>query len=316
MDRREHHRVQLRLPARLRWTTPFGQKTEVCTTVDASRGGVLVPCREPHAEGMPLWVTFPYDNSLMVAQPELLARVVRTIVVVRDDVAKKKNGNGNGNGNGHSNGHSNGHHKNGNGAKGHGGNGNGNGYKNGNGNGHGHHHDDSAGAFRSPSATEAAAVESTRGASGEHEESSTARVVAARGPDVMIATEFSTLLALRFDIAPSRQAASAHAIVPLRDVERRATPRRPLAVPVRVRTERMPWFEETMTVDCSGDGLRFRSNREYTRGEFLIVSFESAATSPWLGVTESLLVVRIESEPDVAELQIAVCRTQQFSFRF
>jgi hypothetical protein len=313
MDRREHHRVQLRLPARLRWTTPFGQKTEVCTTVDASRGGVLVPCREPHAEGMPLWVTFPYDNSLMVAQPEILARVVRTIVVVRDDVAKKKNGNGNG----HGNGHNNGHHKNGNGANGHSGNGNGNGHKNGNGNGHGHHHDDSAGAFRSPSATEAAAVESARGASGEREESSTATAVAARGSDVAIAAEFSTLLALRFEIAPSRQIASAHAIVPLRDVERRATPRRPFAVPVRVRTERMPWFEETMTVDCSSDGLRFRSNREYTYGEFLVVSFESAAISPWLGVTESLLrVVRIESEADVAELQIAVCRTQQFSFPF
>jgi hypothetical protein len=70
-------------------------------------------------------------------------------------------------------------------------------------------------------------------------------------------------------------------------------------------------------VDCSGDGLRFRSNREYSRGEFLVVSFESATTSPWLGVTESLLrVVRIESEPDVAELQVAVCRTQQFSFPF
>jgi hypothetical protein len=314
MDRREHHRVQLRLPARLRWTTPFGQKTEVCTTVDASRGGVLVPCREPHAEGMPLWVTFPYDNSLMVAQPEILARVVRSVVVVRDDAAKKKNGNGNGNG--HSNGHGSGHHKNGNGANGNGANGNG--HKNGNGNGHGHHHDDAgAGMFRSPSATEAAAVESARGASGEHEESSTATVVAARGSDVAIATEFSTLLALRFEIAPSRQIASAHAIVPLRDVERRATPRRRLAVPVRVRTERMPWFEETMTVDCSGDGLRFRSNREYARGEFLFVSFESAATSPWLGVTESLLrVVRIESQPDVAELQIAVCRTQQFSFPF
>ncbi|HEY2821676.1 MAG TPA: PilZ domain-containing protein [Candidatus Acidoferrum sp.] len=319
MDRREHHRVQLRLPARLRWTTPFGQKTEVCTTVDASRGGVLVPCRESHAEGMPLWITFPYDNSLMVAQPEVLARVVRTIVVLRDDVAKKKNGNGNGHGhsNGHSNGHGNGHHKNGNGANGHGANGNGNGHKDGNGNGHGDHRDDSAGVFRSPSATEAAAVESARGASGEHEESSTATAIAARRSDIAIATDFSTLLALRFEIATSRQIASCRAIVPLRDVERRATPRRPLAVPVRVRTERMPWFEETMTVDCSGDGLRFRSNREYARGEFLVVSFESAATSPWHGVTESLLrVVRIESEADVAELQVAVCRTQQFSFPF
>jgi PilZ domain len=313
MDRREHHRVQLRLPARLRWTTPFGQKTEVCTTVDASRGGVLVPCREPHAEGMPLWVTFPYDNSLMVAQPEVLARVVRTVVVVRDEVAKKKNGNGNGHG------HGNGHHKGGNGANGHVANGNGNGHKsgNGNGNGHSHHHDDKAVVFRSPSATEAAAVESARGVSNGHEESSAATVVAVHNSDVASATAFSTLLALRFEITPSRQIAPAHAIIPLRDVERRATPRRPFAVPVRVRTERMPWFEETMTVDCSVDGLRFRSNREYSRGEFLVVSFESAATSPWLGVTESLLrVVRIESEPDVAELQVAVCRTQQFSFPF
>ncbi len=79
----------------------------------------------------------------------------------------------------------------------------------------------------------------------------------------------------------------------------------------------MQWFEETMTIDCSRDGLKFRSNREYARGEFLVVSFEGAATSPWLGVTESLLmVVRVESEPDLAELQVAVCRTQQFAFRF
>jgi PilZ domain len=306
MDRREHHRVQLRLPARLRWTTPFGQKTEVCTTVDVSRGGVLLPCREPHAEGMPLWVTFPFDNSLMVGQPEVFARVVRAAVVVREDAARKKNGNGNG--------HSNGHHKNGNGANGHNGNGtgngNGNGHKNGNGNGHGHangrHHGDNAAVFRSPSATEAAAAESAVEAE-----------VAEHSVDVAVATGFTTLLALRFEIASRRQVAAAHAIVPLRDVERRFTVRRPLVVPVRVRTERMPWFEETMTVDCSGDGLRFRSNREYTRGEFLIVSFESAATSPWLGVTESLLrVVRVESEPDVAELQVAVCRTQQFAFRF
>ncbi len=90
MDRRDHHRVQLRLPARLRWTTPFGQKTEVCTTVDVSRGGMLVPSREPHADGMPLWITFPFDASLIVGQPEVFARVVRADVVVRDDVAKKK----------------------------------------------------------------------------------------------------------------------------------------------------------------------------------------------------------------------------------
>jgi PilZ domain len=309
MDRREHHRVQLRLPARLRWTTPFGQKTEVCMSVDVSRGGMLVPCREPHAEGMTLWVTFPFDPSLTVGQPEVLARVVRAVVVARADattVAAKKT---NGNGNGHSNGHrANG---NGNGTNGHGPNGR----KNGNGNGH--HHGDGAAVFRSPSATEAAALESTGRVSNEPAETEAGVVTSTSGPDVALATEFLTLLALRFEIAPTRQWASPHAIVPLRDVERRAAPRRVMVVPVRVRTERMPWFEETMTIDCSADGLKFRSNREYNRGEFLIVSFEGAATSPWLGVTESLLmVVRIESEPDVAELQVAVCRTQQFAFRF
>src|SRR5713101_5152797 len=77
MDRREHHRAQLRLPVRLRWSTPFGQKTEVCKTLDISRGGLLVPCNEAHALGVPLWVTFPYDPSLRDGQPEMLAKVVR-----------------------------------------------------------------------------------------------------------------------------------------------------------------------------------------------------------------------------------------------
>jgi hypothetical protein len=312
MDRRDHHRVQLRLPARLRWTTPFGQKTEVCASVNVSRGGMLVPCREPHAECMTLWVTFPFDASLTVGQPEVLARVVRAVVMVRADAvavgAKKKNGNGNG--------HDNGHHANGNEANGHSGNGNGNGRKNGNGNGNGHPGDEAA-VFRSPSATEAAALELARRTSDEQDAIETTGVAATRGAEVALVEEFLTLVALRFERAPVRQLASAHAIVPLRDVERRAATRRAMVVPVRVRTEQMPWFEETMTIDCSVDGLKFRSNREYVRGEFLIVSFEGAATSPWLGVTESLLrVVRIDSEPDVAELQVAVCRTQQFAFRF
>jgi len=316
MDRRDHHRVQLRLPARLRWTTPFGQKTEVCASVDVSRGGMLVPCREPHAEGMTLWVTFPFDASLAVGQPEVLSRVVRAVVVARGAVvvgAKKKDENGNG----HGHGHGGAHRANGTGSNGHGGNGNGDGHKNGNENGNGHHPGDEAAVFRSPSATEAAALESARRASDKQESMEAGGVTAARSAEVVLAEVFLTLVALRFEVAPVRQLASAHAIVPLRDVERRAAPRRAMVVPVRVRTEQMPWFEETMTIDCSADGLKFRSNREYTRGEFLIVSFEGVATSPWLGVTESLLmVVRINREPDVAELQVAVCRTQQFAFRF
>src|SRR6202521_2699624 len=77
MDRREHRRAQLRLPVRIRWNTPFGQKTEICKTLDISRGGLLVPCSETHAPGVPLWVTFPYDSSLRDGQPEMLAQVVR-----------------------------------------------------------------------------------------------------------------------------------------------------------------------------------------------------------------------------------------------
>src|ERR1700722_17412178 len=91
MDRREHHRAQLNLPVRIRWNTPFGQKIEVCKTLDISRGGLLVPCQEAHAPGVPLWVTFPYDPALADGQPEIMAKVVRA--------AQSCNGNGNGNGN-------------------------------------------------------------------------------------------------------------------------------------------------------------------------------------------------------------------------
>src|ERR1700683_3756894 len=93
MDRREHHRVQLRLPARLRWTTPFGQKTEVCGTVNVSRGGLLVPCQEAHAEGTSLWVTIPYDAAHPYGQTEILARVARSSEC---DVGVEVSGNGGG----------------------------------------------------------------------------------------------------------------------------------------------------------------------------------------------------------------------------
>jgi PilZ domain len=77
MDRREHRRAQLSLPVRLRWTTPFGQRTEVCETQNISRGGLLVPSTEAHPPGVSLWVTFPFDNSVGDGQPEVPAKVVR-----------------------------------------------------------------------------------------------------------------------------------------------------------------------------------------------------------------------------------------------
>jgi hypothetical protein len=315
MDRRAHHRVQLRLPARLRWTTPFGQKTEVSTTVDISRGGALVPCREQHAEGTSLWLTLPYHASMKYGQPEVLARVVRAVVIVHEGAVRNGNGSVTGangsNGNGQPKSH-NGHgHHNGIGSNGHRANGNGNGNGHGNGNGSGEKpaaaHSDARSSFSAPSATHAAEVVA---------HSDSLRGSAARSTGVEVEHRLVTMVALRLEIAP-RSYASTNAIVRLRDVERRMGARRPFVVPLRVRTEHVPWFEETMTVDCSSDGLKFRSNREYTHGEFLVVSFESADVSPWLGVAESLMrVARIEREPESPVLQIAVCRSQQFSFRF
>jgi hypothetical protein len=267
MDRREHHRVQLRLPARLRWTTPFGQKTEVCDTVNVSRGGVLVPCQELHAEGKSLWVTFPYDPAIPYSQPEILAKVVRSVESEWSPTHGDRT-----NGNGKTNGHSNGKP---------------------NGNGAAHKVD---GLDASPAAATA---------SKKHD-------VAVQVVD----HPRRTAVALRFEITP-RHRSNGNGNGHHREVERRASPRQQLAVPVHVRPEHVPWFEETMTIDCSAEGLKFRSNREYRPGEYLVVSFESADTSPWPAAKEWILMVaRLERMPESAALSVAVCRSQQFSFRF
>ena len=77
MQRRQHPRVRLQLPARLRWSAPLGQRTERCETINASRGGLLLSCGELHTVDHPLWVTFPFDPEASGMQPETLARVVR-----------------------------------------------------------------------------------------------------------------------------------------------------------------------------------------------------------------------------------------------
>jgi hypothetical protein len=213
MDRREHHRAQLRLPVRIRWNTPFGQKTEVCKTLDVSRGGLLVPCQETHAPGVPLWVTFPYDSSVGDSQPEMLAKVVRV----------RPAGNGNGNG------------------------------------------------------SKSARAGLSENALGLH-------------------------FALPFH---SEHNGNGHT----RERERRDSPRRPLAIPVRVRLEHIPWFEEAMTIDISAHGLRFLSSREYQEGDRLRVSFEPTASGPWPTASETAArVVRIEPVPESAALAVTISR--------
>jgi len=211
MDRREHHRAQLRLPVRIRWNTPFGQKTEVCKTLDISRGGLLVPCQETHAPGVALWVTFPYHTSLGDAQPEMLAKVVRAGLAL---------------------------------------------------NGHGSKSTDDGARERA--------------------------------------------VALHFALPPCSEGTGDGRA---KEREQRDSARRALALPVRVRPEHIPWFEEAMTIDVSAQSLRFLSSREYQEGDRLLVSFEPAASAPWPSASEtSARVLRIEALPESAALAVTIVR--------
>jgi hypothetical protein len=234
MDRREHHRVQLRIPARLRWTTPLGQRTEICETLNVSRAGLLVPCKENHLAGAPLWITFPYDATLPFGQPEVLARVVRSELVATRVVTANISGD--------------------------------------------------AGGSRNDTAGVAASAEHA------HD-----RVDGHRGEMV-----FAAFAALQFEAGAGakkrkNENGGGNGNGHHREVERRTSARRMVAVPIRVRLEHVPWFEETMTIDASNQGLRFVSNRQYEPGQYLIVSFEDAVLSPWpVGAEFRSLVVRID----------------------
>jgi hypothetical protein len=93
------------------------------------------------------------------------------------------------------------------------------------------------------------------------------------------------------------------------DPERRASPRRELAVPVRIRPEHIPWFEEAMTLDFSSKGLRFRTQREYALGETLKIALRDSASTPWSGPREFRAhVVRVSPAPDGIALDVSVCR--------
>ena len=212
MDRREHHRAQLSLPVRIRWNTPFGQKTEIGKTLDISRGGLLVPCVETHATGVPLWVTFPYDASLGESQPEMMAKVVRS--------APPRNGNG---------------HK--------------------------------PGGLESD----------------------------------------GRAMALHFG-SPERVSSNGNGHSGAQERERRESPRRGLAVPVRVRLEHVPWFEEAMTLDISEEGLRFLSSREYQEGQRLLIAFARMMAIPWPHAETAARVLRVDTVMGSSALAVTVAR--------
>jgi len=204
MERREHYRVRLRLPARIRWRTPFEQRIEVRETLDVSRGGLLIPSAAAVEPGARVWVTFPYDSTIPDGQPEVPARVVRSERVPGSE----------------------------------------------------------------------------------------------------------TRFGLRFEPA-SLHARNGHG-AKISAQERRVSVRRPFAVPVRVRSEYSPWFEEAMTLDVSPDGLRFLSTREYEPGARLILWFNPGVSSPWRSRGEfRAVVVRSDPEPDGRALIVAVCRIRE-----
>jgi len=77
VEQRKHYRVQLSLPVRLRWRTPFGLRTELNETLEVSRAGLLIRRGEACRQGTLLWVTLPFDPEARLSQPEMPARVVR-----------------------------------------------------------------------------------------------------------------------------------------------------------------------------------------------------------------------------------------------
>jgi PilZ domain. len=210
MQRRLHLRVRLRLPARLRWSAPLGQRTDQCETINVSRGGLLLACNEAHGPGHPLWVTIPFDPEASGAQPETLARVVRC---ERADAEKHGGGSG------------------------------------------------------------------------------------------------RWAVAMHFEKAAHAQ--SRH------DGDLEAGKNRngsgsKLALPIRVRLENVPWYEEAMTTEVSRDKLKFVTHREYAFGQRLLVSFASGTDAPWGGDGEwRTQVTGIEMEAGSDSLCVTVRKRSQ-----
>jgi len=205
MPQRQHARVRLRLPVRLRWVAPLGQQSEVCETRNVSRGGLLVACHKHHEEGFPLWVTFPFDAASPDTQPEVLARVVRC------------------------------------------------------------------------------------------------KPLQGTGEDEEIAVHFEGI-PRPGNLRDERKGTSAASAV------ENGSGRR-VSLPIRVRPRHILWPEEAMTIEVSADKMRFVSNREYSPGETLLVTFVNADAKPWPGSGNfPATIVNVEKLPHSNSLMITLER--------
>lgn len=240
MDHRGHGRVRMRLPVRLRWTAPLGQRIEFAETIDVSRSGLLVSTKDAHACGTSVWVTFPYDASLRDGQPEVPAQVVRcgeALEMVRDTIGREK-------------------------------------------------------------------IQTERQ---QVQERFATRDQLARAVCI---SDAPAAFAIAIHLEEHQRAAS-NGNAPRRENERRGSTRKALAIPVRVHPERIPWFEEAMSIDVSARGMRFRSHREYSPGDHLRIAFADVASAPWHGAGEFLSkVMRVAVVPGGAALDVSVCRIE------
>jgi hypothetical protein len=240
MESRQHRRVRMRLPVRLRWTTPFGQKIELAETIDVSRNGLLVSTQESHVAGVTLWATFPYDSSLSDGQPEILARVARC-----DEVLE---------------------------------------------------------VIRATNARERVQTENQSARELSAKLDQLARAIGITDPP----STFAVAIHLE-----EHRGGDSNGGFRRSEPERRDSVRKALAVPVRVHPEKIPWFEEAMTLDISRSGMRFRGHREYEPGDHLKIGFADAASAPWHGATEFLSeVLRVSPVPGSAAVDVSVRRVK------
>jgi CheY-like chemotaxis protein len=77
-ERRRRLRTKISAPVRVRANSGSMQHAEVCTTVDASRDGLLfTTSRQDYSPGMDLAITFPYSGAAGGVQHERTATVAR-----------------------------------------------------------------------------------------------------------------------------------------------------------------------------------------------------------------------------------------------
>lgn len=84
---------------------------------------------------------------------------------------------------------------------------------------------------------------------------------------------------------------------------------RKMVLPIRVRPETIPWFEEAMTTEVSAQEIRFVSHREYLPGEILKVAFVARDWKPWPGAGEaSAEVMKLDYLPKEAAMLVTLKR--------